>query len=165
VAREPAVVILGGDGRYLDANAEALDMLGVTLEQLLAATPSMFSAEPVDVDAGAALRREWERAGGPDLTGETTIRRPDGQLRHVRFVITRRDAGFAAILEPASTAAPTQPAEPHILFTTGDVLAEWRAAERRLEAVPADSPEWQATQAQIASLRDRYQRLFAARRG
>lgn len=162
VAQEPAVVIVRVDGTYVDANAPALDLLGMTLDELRQAKPGQFSAAPQDADASAALREQWSSAGDPDLAGETTLLRPDGELRRVRFVITRRgDDEYAAILEPV----PTSTAGETVVFTAGDVLAEWRAAERRLEAVPENSPEWQATHVRIAELRDRYQRLFEARRG
>ncbi|HEU4572486.1 MAG TPA: PAS domain-containing protein [Candidatus Limnocylindrales bacterium] len=166
MAPEPAVVIIRSDGTYLDATPAALEILGVTLAQLRASRAGDFAPEPRDVDADAAFRREWEQAGQPDVGGELTLRRPDGELRRVRFVVTHRSADeYAAILAPADGARLDPVAKPPVVFTAGHVLAEWRAAERRLDAVPADSPEWRATQAQIESLRDRYQRLFAARRG
>ena len=162
MAQEPAVVIVRTDGVYVDANAPALDLLGVTIEELRAAVPGEFSAQPQDPAASTALREQLASAGDPDVAGETTLVRPDGERRRVRFIITRRNGEeFAAVLEPLPQ--PTSGAT--VLFTAGDVLAEWRAAERRLEAVSADSPEWQATRTQIEELRDRYQRLFEARRG
>ncbi|HEY3522599.1 MAG TPA: PAS domain-containing protein [Candidatus Limnocylindrales bacterium] len=155
-------MIVRADGTYVDANAPALDLLGMTLADLRAAKPGQFSAEPQDPAASAALLEQWASAGPSDLAGETTIVRPDGGLRRVRFVITRRnDDEYAVILDPL----PRSATEETVVFTAGDVLAEWRAAERRLEAVPANSPEWQATRTQIDQLRDRYQRLFEARRG
>jgi hypothetical protein len=40
------------------------------------------------------------------------------------------------------------------------VLAMWRDVERELAEVPAGSPEAERLQADIARLRDEYQRLF-----
>ncbi len=162
MAVEPAVVVVRTDGTFVDANAAALELLGVTLDELRRADPGQFSVGPRDAEAGAALREQLSSAGDPDLIGETTIARPDGERRRIRFVITRHgETEYAAILEPleASTNDDT------VVYTAGDVLAEWRAAERRLQAVPEKSPEWRATRARIAELRDRYQQLFEARRG
>jgi len=52
---------------------------------------------------------------------------------------------------------------PATIYTVGEALAQWRAAERKLEEVEAGAAEWQAVQADITSLRERYQRLFAAK--
>ncbi len=52
---------------------------------------------------------------------------------------------------------------PASIFTLGDVLSKWRAAERRMDALEVGGEEWQAVQSEIASLRDRYQKAFAAR--
>jgi len=49
------------------------------------------------------------------------------------------------------------------VYTVGEVLAQWRAAERKLEELDAGGIEWRTVQADIASLRERYQRLFAAK--
>jgi hypothetical protein len=44
------------------------------------------------------------------------------------------------------------------------VLAAWRAVERDLQAVPADSDEAERLQADSLRLRDEYQRLIQAAR-
>jgi len=182
VAGEPAVVVLRPDGTYVDVNAAALRIFGVTREAFLASKPDDWSLRDPNATT-EGFREEWEATGRPDIAGETTIVRRNGQHRRVRFVITRRDDGnFAAVLEPlpdprrsavpavgAKARGPRPSAsradpERTVIFTAGSVLAEWRAAERRLEAVPADSPEWQATRAQIETLREQYHRLFDARR-
>jgi PAS domain S-box-containing protein len=162
VALDPAVVVVRRDGRFLDANPPALELFGVTLDELRRAQPGQFSARPSDPQADEAFRRQWDAAGNPDVGGEATIVRPDGEQRRVRFVITPRARDeLAVVLEPVP--APT--ADPSVVFTASGVLAEWRAAERRLEAVPADSPEWAAAKTQVEALRERYQRIFEARRG
>jgi hypothetical protein len=75
----------------------------------------------------------------------------------VRFAVSAMaDRRFVAALEPVAgeLEAPTR------VFTAGQVLAAWRAAERRLTAVPADSPEWLSTMSEIEFFRARYQQLF-----
>jgi PAS domain S-box-containing protein len=162
VAGEPAVVVVRADGTYLDANDAALEIFGVSRDAFLASKSSDWTEDQPDPNADTAFREQWAAAGEPDLGGAVTIVRRDGQRRRVRFVITRGpDDEYVAVLEPL----PEPTTNPTVLFTAGSVLAEWRAAERRLEAVPADSPEWQATAERIQVLREQYHRLFDARRG
>ncbi len=49
------------------------------------------------------------------------------------------------------------------VFALGDVLAQWRAAERHLAEISSDSPEWQAVSAEIATLREAYRAGYRAR--
>jgi len=162
VAGEPAVVVVRGDGTYVDANDAALEIFGVSRDAFLASKSSDWTDDRPDPNADTAFRQQWTAAGEPDLGGATTIVRPDGQRRRIRFVITHGSGDeYVAVLEPL----PEPTTNPTVLFTAGSVLAEWRAAERRLEAVPADSPEWQATTERIQALREQYHRLFDARRG
>ena len=49
---------------------------------------------------------------------------------------------------------------PASVYTAGDVLAQWREAERRLSTLPPDSPEIDVVQADINLYRTRYQELF-----
>jgi hypothetical protein len=44
------------------------------------------------------------------------------------------------------------------------VLAMWREVERNLAAVPPDSPEVEGWEAEVARLRDEYQRLVTLAR-
>jgi hypothetical protein len=41
-----------------------------------------------------------------------------------------------------------------------DVLAAWRAAERELAAIPADSPDWTDVRSRVVELRASYHQLF-----
>ena len=68
-----------------------------------------------------------------------------------------------ALPRGALAAEPTALTTPTTVFTIGDVLSLWRAAERRLETVDADSPEYESTIADVTALRAHYQRLFEAR--
>ena len=49
---------------------------------------------------------------------------------------------------------------PQVLYTAGQVLAHWRAAERRLAEIPEGSAEWQAVTREIDTFRSRYHALF-----
>ncbi len=63
------------------------------------------------------------------------------------------------MLEPV--AGPTE--QPTTMYTAGQVLAEWRAAERRMITIPPDTAQWHHAQAEIDLFRQRYQELFKAR--
>ena len=150
-------LILNADGSTADANAAALELLRVTLDELRALPPGAFSPEPLDPAAGEAFREDWERQGSPDLSGEGTIRRLDGSEVRVKFGITPTEDGrFVAIME--EVAAPVE--APQVLYTAGQVLAHWRAAERRLAEIPEDSDEWRAVMQEIDTFRSRYHALF-----
>jgi PAS domain S-box-containing protein len=153
-------IIVSSEGQYLDANPAALELLGVTLDELRASPPNRFSAEPSDPEAEAAFRAAWEAAGQPDLGGAGMIRRADGSTIWVKFAIREVEGGsFAVLLTPV----PDAPPAPSVVYTVGDVLAAWRAAERRLETLTEDAPERHAILADIDEFRERYQLLF--RRG
>lgn len=150
-------MILGADGRYEDANAAALAVLGLTIEQLRALPPRALSTTPVE--EADSLRAEWERSGATSALGETTLLRPDGtRLRATFRVMPAADGRFRATFEPVSTPVD-QPTE---LYTVGRVLAAWRAAERKLAEVTPDSDEGRALQARIGQLRADHRRLFEA---
>ncbi|HET9757301.1 MAG TPA: hypothetical protein VFP66_12415 [Candidatus Limnocylindrales bacterium] len=61
-----------------------------------------------------------------------------------------------AVLEPVG--APTDAAP--VVYTAGQVLAEWRAAERRLDAIPDGTAEWRPARHDIDVFRRRYQAMF-----
>lgn len=150
-------LILNGDGSTEDANAAALDLLRLTLDELRALPPGALSPEAPDPAATTAFRQQWERQGSPDLSGESTIRRLDGSEVRVKFGITPSEDGrFVAILEEVATSVEAPP----VLYTAGQVLAHWRAAERRLAEVREGSAEWQAVTREIETFRARYQALF-----
>jgi PAS domain-containing protein len=133
-----ASLTIRADGRVEQATLEALDLLGVTLAELRALPPGAFSPDPPDPDNDAAFRAEWEASGRPDIGGQATIQRPNGSQARVRFAITPTgEDRFLAVLEEiaASTTAPT------LLYTGGEVMARWRAAERHLDALIPGSDE------------------------
>jgi hypothetical protein len=66
------------------------------------------------------------------------------------------DGRFVAVMEPLDGAPDAAP----IVYTAGQVLAEWRAAERRLTEIPEGSAEWRAIHRDIEVFRARYQEVF-----
>ncbi len=156
-----ATLLLRQDGTVEDASPEALLLLGIGLKQLRSLPPGAFSPEPVDVDADIAFRAQWEASGRPDIGGNATLQRLDGSRVRVRFAITTlADGGYFAVLAPirGSTKAPPK------VFTGGQILTEWRAAERRMAELALDSPEAAAVELEIERLRSLYQDLFRAGR-
>ncbi|HYH93481.1 MAG TPA: hypothetical protein VD763_10005 [Candidatus Saccharimonadales bacterium] len=152
-----ATMILNADGTAADASEEALAMLGVSLDQLRSLPAGAFSPEPPDAAAEAAFREAWEEQGSPDIGGEGTLRRFDGSHVRVRFAIApTTDGRFRAIFEAADGAV----AEPPMVYTAGQVLARWRAAERELTTLAPGSPDHERVQADIDGFRTRYQEFF-----
>lgn len=149
-------ITLNADGTIADANEAAVALYGASLGELRAAPAGTFAADPQPPEAQAALRQAWEAQGQPDLVGEATIRRQDGTVRRVSFGITALEDKFVAILRPIDepTAAPTK------VFTAGEVLAAWRAAERELRVIPPESDEASRVLGDIERFRQAYQQLF-----
>lgn len=157
---DEVTILINADGTYADASPSALRLLGVELPEFLAMAPGSFSPEPPDPEADRAFREAWQESGSPDLGGEATILRGDGTKTRVRFMILPRDDGrFLAMLEGTSGEVD----RPATLYTLGDVLSQWRAAERRLQELEVGGAEWRAVQTSISTFRDRYQRIFAAK--
>jgi PAS domain-containing protein len=152
---------VSASGAYIDATPAALELLGVTLDDLLTSEPGRFAPEPADPAETEAFREQWESAGSPDLAGHGTIRRADGRLVRVAFAITGGPATYIAVLQPVD-ASPDETSE---VFTIGQVLARWRAAERRLEQVAPDAPESADIRSDIEALRRLHTRLFDAKQG
>lgn len=153
-----AVITIDATGQYVDANAAALELLGVSLAELRTSPSDRFAIRPAIVVEQAALRAKWESGGAQPLVGTTGLRRADGTTIRVAYAIEAADPGFRARLwqVDGSPHAPTS------VFTVGDVLREWRAAERELSALVPGTPEWARTMSEIELLRGRYQELFSA---
>ena len=152
-----ATMILNVDGTAAEASPAALEILGVTLDQLRQLPSGAFAATAPNPEADAAFRDRWEREGSPDIGGEATIQRLDGAKVRIKFAISPLDDGrFRAVLMPSPGATD----DPTSVYTAGDVLARWREAERRLSVVAPDSPDFEAIQADIELFRARYQELF-----
>lgn len=151
---------ISADGMIESANEPATELLGLGLEELRALPPGSLAAEPADPEEQAALREQRKAAGSAAVAGLTTIKRVDGVLVRVAFAIAEQhDGSFIATLNPVqgSSSAPTR------VYTVGDVLGRWRAAERELETVAIESQEYASIREEVENLRAQYQRLFDAR--
>jgi PAS domain-containing protein len=149
---------LNEQGAYLDADEGALSILGVTLDQLRESQPGAFPAQPLDPVAAEAFRAAWELGDRQTLAGSTTIRRPDGQNVPITFLIEPQpDTTLLAVIKSDFGA----PSRPTAIYTVAEVLRAWRDAERRLQEVLSDTPEWIELQARVAELREEYQRAVS----
>ena len=156
-----ATIELASDGTYRGASPAALEILGVTLEELLALPPGAFATRPADPVEQESFRQAWEAAGSPPIGGEGTILRPDGSQVRLSFaIIPRPDGTFVAAIERIPTSEEAEP----VVYTMGSILSLWRAAERDLATVVPGTAEWHQLTDQVETFRARYQQLFAQRR-
>ena len=79
-----AILVADDEGRYVDANPAALEMLGVTREELLGRTAADFAADR-EYDFAGAWRRFLESG---QMKGAFHARRPDGTVRVLDFAAT-----------------------------------------------------------------------------
>jgi len=155
---EPTLRI-DAQGTIVDANEAALALLGLGLDDLRSLPPGALSAEPADPEEQAALRAQWAAAGSQALAGLTTIKRGAGERVRIAFAIApQSDGSFIATLNEA----PESPTAKSRIYTVGDVLARWRAADRQLQRLATDSPDYQDVREEVEDLRAQYQRIFRA---
>jgi PAS domain-containing protein len=155
---QAATVTLDRDGRYLDADAEALDLLGVgSVDELRALSGDAFAAVPADPVEQEAWRRAYFASQAEGVLAEVAFRRLDGELVRVRMAILEEpDGHFRALFYPIER--PTTDLSARI-YRVGDVLAEWRAAERRLAPLDPESESGRAVQREVDILRAQYRQL------
>jgi PAS domain-containing protein len=153
-----AVIELDVAGHYVDANAAALELLGVSLAELRVAAPDRFAINPTADADREVLRAKWASDSERPLVGTAGLRRGDGTTIRVGYAIEAADPGFRARLWEVE-GSPDAPAS---AYNVDDVLREWRAAERELSELTPDTPEWTRAMGEIDMLRGMYQELFRA---
>jgi PAS domain S-box-containing protein len=155
------IATLDAAGCFVDADEAALEILGRPRDAVVGHHATEFMVQPPTAHEREALDAEWQRAGSPDVEGAASLRRADGSVVRVRFLITPRDGGGStAIIEPLGQTVVTATT----IRTVGDVLTQWRAAERRLEVVEPGSDEAATINAEVEALRARYHELVDGRR-
>lgn len=154
-----ATIILDHDGRYLDADEAALELLGVaTVDELRATPPDRFAAVPPDPEEQEAWRKAYFSSRAEGVLAEGAYRRADGELVRVRTAILEEEDGrFRALFYPLERPTTDLSAK---VYRISDVLAEWRAAERRLVALEPGSEEEERVRSDIELLREQYQQMF-----
>jgi hypothetical protein len=157
--RGAASVTLDVEGRYVDADDAALELLGVaSVEELRETPPQRFAALPPDPEEAEALRRAYFATQADGLLAEVAFRRLDGELVRVRTAILDEGEGrYRALFYPIER--PTTNLTPRV-YRIAHVLAEWRSAERRLVELDPDSAEARELSADIDLLREQHAMLF-----
>lgn len=150
-----AVISLDAAGHYLEANARALELLGVSLAELLASSPDRFAIPPLDAEQ-AELLHQWKRSGAEPMIGTAGLVRADGTPIRVSYAIEVVDHGFRARIQRIKG----PPEAPPRVFTVGTALREWREAERVLAELAPGTPEWERAANEVEMLRGQYQQLF-----
>lgn len=156
--RQAATVILDREGRYLDADDAALELLGVnSVEEFRSMSPDVFAAVPPDPEEQEAWRKAYFASRAEGVLAEGAFRRTDGELVRVRTaILAEPDGRFRALFYPVERPTTNLSAK---IYRIGDVLAEWRAAERELAEVDPASDEGIALAAEVTLLRSQYQEL------
>ncbi len=159
MVRGDARLVLSSDARILSASPAALELLDLTFAELQALPPGSMTLEE-DRDSTGAFGEAWAGAGRAPILGSATARLPSGRMIRLRYLIQVQSAEtFEVFLE----ASPESTAKPSRMYTVGNVLSAWRAAERRLEVLEAGSPEWTEAEADTDHFRAEYRRLSGAR--
>jgi PAS domain-containing protein len=158
------VVVLGPDGRYADADATALDLLGVpTVEELRATAPETFQPAPRDAADAEAMRRAFAEARFQGVLAEGALRRRDGELIRIRTaIVPQPEGGYRALLYPVERPTTNLTAR---IYRIADILAEWRTVERRLVDVDPTTDEGRRLKADVDLLKDQYLQLFDRKMG
>lgn len=160
MVRRDARIIVDAESKIVDATDAALELLGLTLDELRALPPGGLALEE-DKALTAAFQAAWRESGRGAIMGAGTARLLDGRLIRVRYLVTPQDDGtYEVILERSDEPV----GEPPRTYTLGTVLSAWRAAERELAALAEGSSEWAAVQAEIEHFRQEYHRLARTKR-
>jgi PAS domain-containing protein len=147
-----AFIEMDEQGRYLDADPQALATFGVSLEELRQHCVGDFSGTGLGHVHRALFR--WLTRQGQDFGGgESTIVSPDGTRTRIHCTSVSRvgDGRFRLEFTPLSGSA----VPPHS-SDLQKVLEAWREAERDAAAADSDGDRELAGQV-TASLRDIYQ--------
>ena len=87
MVRREARILVGRDSAILEATDEALDLLGLTLEELRQLPRGGLSLEE-DRAATTGFEEAWSRAGGGAIVGAGRVRLLDG--RRTYYVLGSR---------------------------------------------------------------------------
>lgn len=152
-----ARLVADRQGHYLDADEAALELLGLTLEELRARRVGDFSGPHAEMAATV-----WRRlaAGGEDMSsGEGTLYLPNGGEVRVRYLaIDAMEHGeYELLLEPIGTERSQQPPTSDRPST---ILREWRVAEREAEAAGSGGPGAMAAPDESLDAADKLRRLY-----
>jgi PAS domain-containing protein len=156
-------LVAGRDGRYLDADDSALELLGVSLEALRSMRVGDFSGPHRDL--AATVWRRLAATGENMSSGEGDMYLPDGTQIRVRYTrIAALPSGAyeleLELLQTAGGVGDDGPARPPISDKPSTILREWRAAEREAAAAASDGPGAMAAPDEAVDAADKLRRLY-----
>jgi hypothetical protein len=127
-------IVAGRDGRYVDADAAALELLGLSLEELCCMQVGDLSGPHAEL-----ARTVWRRlaATGEDMSsGEGTLYLRNATEVRVRYVriAALPNGDYELVMEPIGADGANLPPTSD---RPSSILREWRAAEREAEAAAA----------------------------
>lgn len=160
MVRRDARILVSPHSTIIDATQAALDLLGLTLDELKELPSGGLSPEE-DKTAFVGFLEAWQDTGGGPIFGAGSARLSDGRLIRVRYVISpMADGNYEVTLERSGEPV----SEPPRTFTLGKVLSTWRAPQRKLAALAPDSPEWLGVNHEIDHFRSEYPRVAVSLR-
>jgi hypothetical protein len=120
-------------------------------------SPAVFAAVPPDPAEQEAWRKAYFASRAEGVLVEGALRRTDGELVRIRTAILEEpDGRFRALFYPVERPTTNLTAK---VYRIGEVLAEWRAAERELSELDPTSEEGMALAADVELLRSQYRKL------
>ena len=151
------------EGRYLDADDSALELLGVTLDELRSMRVGDFSGPHREMAATV-----WRRlaATGQDMSsGEGTLFLPSGSQVRVRYrrIAVLPSGAYELEMEPLESAVAGEAqdaARPPISDRPSTILREWRVAEREKAAAAFEGPGAMAAPDEATDAADKLRRLY-----
>jgi PAS domain-containing protein len=158
---ERARIRVDRDGRYLEANGQALELLGVTEDELMELDISAFTP-PEYRDVVMEAWRVRATSGPIRTAGTTTLRPRDRPPIGIEYDNVRQPDGtylstFADIGEP--------PPPSSFVSLLALMLTAARQAEHQLGGLPGDAPERARLEADISGLHYAYELMVRARLG
>lgn len=152
-ARQATVsVLVDDDARYVDAPPEALELFGVSLEELRQRRIGDFAPQglgPIHRALFLWVARQGDDFGG----GRSTVVRPDGGSTTVECTaIEPVGDGYRVDLRPVA-----EPSSGPHTDAIASVLDAWRRAERLMAAGNASDPDYDLARRAADALRDVYQ--------
>ena len=149
-------------GRYLDADGAALEILDVSIEELRAMGVGDFSGPHRELAATV-----WRRlaATGQDMSsGEGTLYLPNGSEIRVRYERIAAVANGTYELDftvlDAAVGDSADATRPPISDKPSTILREWRVAEREAAAAAIDGPGAMAAPDDATDAADKLRRLY-----
>lgn len=122
--------------------------------QTLRHTSDALLAQLSQLEELERTKRELEPGSRAQLR---LARRVESLARKVLNTAGQQTDVVEAIAETTDGSDPLTAREPHV------ILAEWREAERTMEAAPPGTPEWQTARGDVDRLRQEYRRAFTER--